>query len=252
MAGNEKKVIEYLFDNLGIIKLKHLGKIDRIGNPTKNKEIINVDNYEALKDIKTEAAQKKADIYLNDCGVSIKQSGGCFLYNRLQREGIISILDKFDIDSKNIFDNFDKEIVSYHNGEKEDRNIKWDTYFSEEQFKILLKYLMMDGSPYKVSEFPAQYILEAPKKIKNNEEISVFTFDEFFEKYRDKIVFSIRRQWIGQKSKSENNRALALSKKILNKPWVFDNIVGTPSAWQDEIPEKDRKTVYFLMIEKLK
>ena len=65
MAGNEKKVIEYLFDNLGIIELKHIGKLDRIGNPMKNKEIINVNSYSALKDIKTEVAQKKADIYLN-------------------------------------------------------------------------------------------------------------------------------------------------------------------------------------------
>jgi len=56
---------------------------------------------------------------------------------------------------------------------------------------------------------------------------------------------SIRRVWIGQASDSEHRRAVGLVSKPGNAPWVFNNVSGRPRGWREEIPEHERKTVYF-------
>ena len=67
---------------------------------------------------------------------------------------------------------------------------------------------------------------------------------------KNSISFAIRRHWIGQKSKSENGRAKSLFKSPKNKPWCFNNAIGTPkSGWDLNVAEKDRKTAYTLSIE---
>lgn len=253
MAGNENSIVEYLFNKLNKIELKHLGVIKSIGNPDKNGEIQLLRSEKDLNSVKTQAALKKADIYLNDKGVSIKQSGGNFPYNRLQRAGIIPVLKRLNIkDLESIMNKFDDEVKKYHTGFRVDRNIHWQELFDEESFKKLLKYLMMDGYPTKESKFPAEFILEAPKVVKSDSSINVFTFEEYFATFKDKIVFSIRRQWIGQKSNSEHKRATGLAKIINNSNWVYKEIVGQPSGWRENFNEADRRSVYFLMIEKLK
>lgn len=252
MAGNEVAVVEYLFDRLNQIDLKHIGKLNKIGNPSKSGKIKNLNSYQELKSVKTEASLKKADIYLNEVGVSIKQEGGNFLYNRLQREGIKPVLEKLNINNKDeILNKLDEEVLKYHQGERDDRNIKWNDIFKRRDFYDILKYLMMTGYPKKESEYKAKFILEAPKNIKDDKNIKLYIFDEYFNEFQDKIVLSIRRQWVGQKSNSEHKRALGLSKKKDNEPWVFKSIVGQPSGWRDDFLEDERKTVYFLMIEKL-
>lgn len=252
MAGNEKNVVEYLFKRLGKIKLNHIGIIKNIGNPNKEGKIKILNSYEELKLVKTEVSLKKADIYLNNYGISIKQKGGNFPYNRLQRAGIIPVLQKLNINNTDkILKRLDEEVVKYHKGNRTDRNIKWSDIFEQDEFYKILKYLMMIGYPNKESNYKVDYILEAPKKIKDDKDIEVYTFDEYFKEFKDKIVFSIRRQWVGQASKSENNRASGLAKKEDNKPWVFKSIVGKPGGWNNDYLEKDRRTVYFLMVEKL-
>ena len=116
---------------------------------------------------------------------------------------------------------------------------------------------MMKGSPnLGFSQYPAQYILEAPKKDIGIENINLYSFNEYFSLYKHKLSIAIRRQWVGQSS-SEHTRALGLSKKEDNYPWVFDEVVGEPNIgkttgkrWRDDFPANQRKTVYFLMIEK--
>ncbi|WP_404348620.1 hypothetical protein LG311_21110 [Sutcliffiella horikoshii] len=54
-----------------------------MGNPTKN-GIQKVNNLDELMSIKSSASGKKADIYLNNIGISIKQHPAPNLYNRLQ------------------------------------------------------------------------------------------------------------------------------------------------------------------------
>ncbi|MTO10437.1 hypothetical protein GMB50_10610 [Turicibacter sanguinis] len=254
MAGNELEVVEYLFNNKDKIELNHIGIVNEIGNPEKNKKgIVNVETYEELNSIKTANANKKADIFLNEKGVSIKQKNGNFLFNRLQRAGIVSLfkLLNLDLDVNEFLEKFDAEVVKYHTQIRENREIKWQSFFSEADFKKILKYLMMEGSPNKKSAYPAEYILDAPKGIKKDSDIKVYTFDEFFDKYRTQIVFAIRRQWIGQKSNSENKRAVGLAKKRENQQWVFEDVVGEPREWNTDFPIDQRRTVYFLMIELL-
>ena len=199
-------------------------------------------------------ARKKADVYINDVGVSIKQSGGSFLYNRLQRANILEVYSflKFsNINQK--LRRIDLEVSRFHQGLLERRNRPWQTFFTEHDFKSLLEFLMMKYSAnVGFTNHPASLILEAPAENISIDTISVFTFDEYFEIYKQKIKIAIRRQFVGQASRSEHTRALGLSRKRGNALWVFNDVVGEPSTgWSNEWSSEARKTVYFLMIEKV-
>lgn len=253
MPGNEIEVAEFLLDNLNIIKLNHLGVIKEIGTPVKNGNVVTIDSKKKLLFIKQNNSNKKADIYINKIGVSIKQIGGSFSFNRLQRDNIKSVFEQLKYtDADGALSKIDKLVVKFHKGLLNGRNQMWEDIFTRKEFKVLLKYLMMIGSPgLGESKNPAELILEAPKKIKDVNQINVYSFDEYFEKYSDKLFIAIRRQWVGQKSKSEHSRAFGLSKKDNNAEWVFNDIVGKPrTGWNDKWSLKDRQTVYFLMIEK--
>lgn len=261
MAGNEKVIVEFLLLNMDKLNLRYLGKTDSIGAPGpvggKYRRI------SALTDVKkflaTEDSRKKADIYINGKGVSIKQTGSSFSYNRLQRANLIELfgLLKFT-NPKEILERLDNEVKQFHNKELEKRNRPWDRFFTEGEFKELTKFLMMKGAPnVGWSPHPADFILEAPVANLSLGQLKVFTFEEYFSIYKNKFKIAIRRQWHGQASDSEHNRACSLIKKTGNAPWVFDDVVGTPNIhrklgvrWRSEIPESKRKTVYFLMIEK--
>jgi hypothetical protein len=151
-----------------------------------------------------------------------------------------------------ILNKLDLEINNYHQGILSTRNICWSHFFSASYFQKLLQFLMMQGSPnYGLSKHPADYLLEAPAANINQSNLNLYTFEEYFQLYQNKLTIAIRRQWIGQNSNSEHKRALNISKKPDNQPWVFNNIVGTPrTGWRDDYEETMRKTVYFLMIEK--
>ncbi len=146
----------------------------------------------------------------------------------------------------------DEGVKQFHQGLLTTRNVPWSNFLSEQEFKNLLEFLMMKGSPnLGLSEHPAQYILEAPKKNINKNNVSLYSFSEYFDLYKNKLSIAIRRQWVGQSSNSEHSRALGLSKKPDNFKWVFDEVVGEPrSGWRDNFLTNERKTVYFLMIEK--
>ena len=111
---------------------------------------------------------------------------------------------------------------------------------------------MMQGSPNcGNSQHQAEYILEGPAHPVSDSGIRLFTFDEYFDEYVENFKIAIRRQWVGQSSNSEHNRAVSLASKPANAPWVYQGAVGTPrTGWRSSIPINERKTVYFLMIEK--
>ena len=255
MAGNEIEIAKYLVLNKGKISLKHLGVINSIGAPNLSKsgymEVkndIDVEHY-----LSTEYPGKKADIYINKHGVSLKQSGSSFLYNRLQRANILEIFNLLEFKNPEaILERLDTEIKDFHRGILEKRNRPWQDFFNENDFKALVKFLMVEGSPnIGFSSHPAELILEAPAHSISENSINVFTFDEYFEEYKNSLKIAIRRQWIGQSSNSEHRRALGLIKKTENAPWIFDEAVGTPrDGWRKGFPVKERKTVYFLMVEK--
>jgi len=262
--GNEIAVGKFILENLGQLNLKHLDLVYELGNPIKQSpgfRIINTEND--LATIKSDSSSKKADIYLNRSGVSIKQTGGSNCFNRLQRKSIIDLFNKLKLtepDKKLTL--LDSVVTKFHQGLLDDRNVPWSNYFTEPEFKKLLKFLMMKASPnLGVSFNPAQYILEAPKKNIDKKNIHLYTFDEYFDLYKKKISIAIRRQWIGQ-SGGEHKRALGIAnpkKNPDNSPWVFNGVAGEPrksrttgKRWRDDVSENERKTVYFLMIEKKK
>jgi hypothetical protein len=121
---------------------------------------------------------------------------------------------------------------------------------SKENFYKVIKYLMLEGSPnLGETEFAAEMILISKKKINKVEDLTIYTFNEFFDKFSNQFSFAIRRHWYGQKSNSEHKRAISILKNKDNEPWCFEESVGTPDGWREDIAKKDRKTVYTLSIE---
>lgn len=266
MAGNEIETAQFLLLCKGIVDFRHVGIITGISIPHASpKQMVAIkDPTQLTGNLSPDQSNKKADLFINDYGVSIKQAGGNFSFNRLQRANLLNLFSGLGFrDPQSCLERLDHEVAEFHCGKLERRNRPWDSFFSEKEFKRLMEYLMMQGSPnLGDSQYPADYILEsgiasADLKKKSivaiaNEKIRLYSFDEYFNEYKEKFKVSIRRSWIGQKSKSEHNRAKSLAKKQDNLPWVFEGASGQPSSgWNPEIPPSQRRTVYYLMIEKV-
>ena len=254
MAGNELKVCKFLLENIGHLNLNHLGVINEMSTPIKGSSNLTIINSEDdLVLVATQDSRKKADIHLNGNGISIKQIGGSFSFNRIQRANIATLYKQLEFTNiKTKLALIDKDVNKFHQGLLTRRNVPWQNYFSEQDFKKLLDFLMLKGSPnLGISNHPAEYILEAPISEINKNNINLYSFDEYFDRYKNNLTIAIRRQWVGQNSNSEHKRALGLAKKNSNLPWIFDEVVGEPrTGWRSDFPEAARKTVYFLMIEK--
>jgi hypothetical protein len=270
MPGNELEVCRFLLANRGHIELNHIGRVESIAAPMVESDSIEerlrqrylvLGFLEELSLISTSHAGKKADVYLNGRGVSIKQSGGSFAFNRLQRANLLEVYTSLGLGNpERIIDQIDQKVVQFHQGLLPSRNQPWQNFFSEADFKTLMSFLMLKGSPnLGISNHPAEFILEATQRVSSGDDLALYSFDEYFDRYKLKFEVAIRRQWIGQESDSEHRRAVTIARKPDNFPWVFDDIVGQPNPhketqrrWREEIPVSDRKTVYFLMIEKKK
>ncbi len=255
MPGNEKEIARYLVSNKGKVTLDHLGVVNSVGAPNlSDSGCVEINTAREVEGcLSAEDSRKKADIYINGHGVSLKQSGSCFLYNRLQRANILEVFALLGFSNpESMLQRLDKEVKDFHKGNLERRNRPWQDFFNEEDFKALVKFLVVEGSPnVGFSSHQAEFILEAPARDILERNINVFTFEEYFQQYKDKIKIAIRRQWVGQASDSEHGRAVGLARKAENAPWVFNGAVGVPrDGWRDDFPTKERKTVYFLMIEK--
>jgi hypothetical protein len=259
MPGNELEVVKYLLKNKDHLLLKTIGKIVSIGAPKPNGGFKIIDDVSDIESISSHNSSKKADIYINGKGVSIKQKGSSFSFNRLQRANLLDLFERLGVVNPiGKISKLDKEVNKFHNGELDSRSRKWNEFLPEKEFKELLKYLMLFGSPnLKDSKNPAELILEAPLNITNIDEILVYSFDDYFEKYKNQMFFAIRRVWYGQSSDSEHKRSKSLMNKIENKPWVYDNVSGLPSVsvktgkrWRDEVLPEQRKTIYIIFVEK--
>lgn len=259
MAGNEIEIARFLFDNLGNLSLKHLELVTEIGAPISKGGFTVVTSIEEMALIATEDAAKKADIYINGYGVSLKQSGASFPFNRLQRAELLDVFRTVGFENPEAkLDRIDKEVDDFHKGLIQNRSRPWQNLFDEADFKCLVKFLMTEGSPnLGYSTHQAEFILEAPKTGITQANINVFTFDEYFAEFKKNLFFAIRRQWIGQSSKSEHRRAQGLAKKEGNKKWVYDTISGEPriskksgTKWREDVPANERRTVYIIFVEK--
>ena len=250
MAGNEVEIAKFLLANKGLISLPGLGLVKSIQVPhSQSNNPRALVELEELGQLTTEHSSKKADFYINGVGISAKQSGGCFLFNRVLRSNFLKVFDELEIENaSDILKSFDQLVKTVHAGAS--REVHWSYVLQESSFRKLLEHLMMFGSPSGgVSVFPAQLILTAPRAIKSASQLEVLDFDSYFARYAPKIVFSIRRQWCGQSSSSEHKRALGIAANSGNAPWVFDSVAGSPRGWRSDWPVANRKTVYMLFIE---
>lgn len=254
MPGNEKQVVEFLISNKGSITLPNLGLLTSVKNPGSNGRLIEVTSSE---DVREDNSSKKADIFLNDRGVSIKQAGSSFLYNRLQRDNLTKLFRDMEFsDVEGALVRLDLLVKNYHDGVTPERDRPWKEAFAGKDFKALLRYLMMEGSPNNGnSDFPAELVLTAPTRNISLDNIKIYTFEEFFDLHEHQIYVTLRRQWVGQSSNSEHGRAVSISRKPGNKPWVFSEISGIPSSgWRSasEVPVQDRREVYMIFIQLIK
>lgn len=256
--GNEREVLKFLLNNIGTIKLNHIGLLEKIELPFSKKKI-EISSIDQINEFFSDDATKKADVYLNEFGVSIKQQGPANLFNRLQRKNIIQSFEKIIGRQQciNIQRNLDNYVNKFHLGEIKRDVPVGQIFFDDNDFKKILNFLMLDGSPnLGISSFPASHILIAPKKVEESSAIQVFDFKSFFETYSTNIFASIRRSWFGQESQSEHERAKQIMADKENLPWVFDDVSGSPrehkttkKAWRDEVLPTDRKTVYYVMLQ---
>lgn len=254
MPGNELEIGRFLLNNIGKIALPHFGQLASIGAPNPSRPgFTPITTPAKINLLSSEDSRKKADIYINNCGVSLKQTGSTFSYNRLQRANLqdVYLILGFDSIEQRLL-SIDKEVERFHRGLLNRRNRPWEDFFKEDDFKSLLEFLMMKGSPnVGLSHHPAEFILEAPPLNISANSISLYTFDEYFNKYKQDFKIAIRRQWVGQASNSEHGRALGLVRKLGNAPWVYKDIAGEPrTGWRSNFSKEARRTVYFLMIEK--
>ena len=173
MPGNEKDVIKFLFENKNKINLNHFKSIRSIKIPYGN-ELYEL-NLKNFNDFFSDDARKKADVFINDKGCSIKEEES-FLFNRLQRKDISEFFGNFFKKEaiKKMIVSLDKKVKDIHIGVSKDRhgkikrhkqNFKYEEIMTELEFKELLIFLMFEGSPnYGKTKAPAELIIEAKKK----------------------------------------------------------------------------------------
>jgi len=254
MPGNELEIGRFLVSSIGKITLPHVGLLASVGAPNpSSRGFTPIATLTEVSYLSSEDSRKKADIYINSRGVSLKQTGGSFSFNRLQRanlKDVYSIVGFNNIEQRLL--RIDKEVERFHQGLLDRRSRPWEDFFTEGDFKSLLEFLMMKGSPnVGLSQHPAEFILEAPPSNISVSSVSLYTFEEYFNKYKRDFKIAIRRQWVGQASDSEHGRALGLVQKPGNAPWVYKDIMGEPrTGWRSNFPKEAMRTVYFLMIEK--
>ena len=259
MPGNEESVISFLVQSLQNEKplnLPIIGFLKEVSMPIKEDKKI-VRNTSDLKNFSSNDRYKKADVYINNIGISIKEHCSP-LYNKIQRKHIPNLIKYLFPDRKDLEDilnnTIDTKIERVNQGSN--RDIHWSRIFSKKDFFIILEFLMMRGyADTKLSSHPADYILISPKHLthENIKDIKILSFENFFEEYKNNIVIAARRIWIGQNSRSENRRALGINKQEDNKRWVFKNISGKPtSSWNTSFPSEDRREVFYLNINTVK
>ena len=247
MAGNEKEIVSLLIKEKFQINLPYIGVIDKIETTNNSKFIELKSNSDIEAYLKPDDSKKKADIYINENGISLKQKGGSKAFNKFYRKLAYPFFQKLGFQNKHEkIEALDRIVKLMHDGSI-GRNHPWQNIFNEKEFKIMLLHLMMKGNLHSYSDYPAKYILVAPKKPTRNS-ICFYNFDEYFEAKKNLISLAIRRCWTHQNSKSESRRALSIANHENSKPWVFDTISGKSRTGFNNY-KKIQKTCYYFDLE---
>lgn len=253
MPGNEKEVIEFIVNNRSQLNLPIIGAINKIEIPRGNR-LEEITNIKQLYNFYSDDAHKKADVFINDKGISIKQKGGNVAYNKIQRKTLINFFNNFFQNKKSldILHKLDKKIIDCHKG-RILRDVDSIDIMNENEFKKILEFLMLKGSTTMTSSFPAELILIANTIPKSEEDIEISNFNKYYNSHKHNLVFALRRCWYGQIS-SEHVRANSIMSVKQNKPWCFDTVSGQPrmnddgNQWRKDIVPQDRKTVFYINI----
>lgn len=162
-------------------------------------------------------AGSKADVYVNDYGISVKSHRGAnpaFL-NHTHRAGFLKVCNRINtsIDQlDNIINDYWKKRLSGVIGE-DVKNSDPNSPFKDhlEYLKPIMNYFLFTGTAQKDSLYPADYILDFLDPV--NEASWKFSKDEYLEDNWNHIIFSIRSKGMPESYPKCNNAALI-------KPWV--------------------------------
>ena len=94
MPGNEKHVVSCLVESSvsdRTYELPHLGKLRSVSMPFKNERIQVRTQEEQLK-FSSNDRFKKADVYINNVGISVKEPVSP-LYNKIRRKHVLPLLN---------------------------------------------------------------------------------------------------------------------------------------------------------------
>src|SRR5690348_7756398 len=118
MAGNELEIARFLFSNIGSIRLRHLDLVTEVGAPKSGGGYTKVSSIEQLLLVSTQDNSKKADLYINGHGVSVKQTGASFPFNRLQRSEILQVFKTLGFsEPEKSLEKIDLAITRFHQKE---------------------------------------------------------------------------------------------------------------------------------------
>lgn len=145
-------------------------------------------------------AGSKADVYINDFGVSVKSHRGAnpaFL-NHTHRFGMIKVcqrlgirIDEFD---DMIDEYWDKRLKGYIKEDVSNTNPESPFKNHMDYLKPILNYFLFKGTARGESVYPATYILSFENPL--NDCGWVISKDDYIETYWDKFIFSIREKGV--------------------------------------------------------
>lgn len=228
VAGNEFEFFTFFVSLIGK-KFPYIGKIKKVSLPGTD-IVITDPNQEIPFDRSTfpnAPTIYKADIVVNNKGVSLKQRGGSNVLNWITSN-----------QSKRIFPNSHKIISDYARDVallKAPVQVTPDSLgIKESDWERIINWSAFDGTIdgkseniYKPSPVPADIVVMGPKSGISLNNISVYNKEDYFENNKDNLIFLFRRILVGQQSSKHPGKEASNSKtgrRSTNKEWQYEDL----------------------------
>jgi hypothetical protein len=198
----------YDLKNKKRVSIKGIGVIRKVEIPLKGKNVLlyEKEHYDDGRDyfrtrglddlIRVADQSSKADIILNDLGVSIKSFVGKdpSLASRINRKNFIGLLERANVDNKEAF----LEAVDEHHDLCVSNDAPCTVGFDSQPYDSLsqedkirfVSYLAFSGTSTKESRNPAHFVIEISK---SGNTFKSYTKEEFLKNIIDRVYLWIER-----------------------------------------------------------
>ena len=228
VAGNEFEFFTFFVSLIGQ-KFPYIGKIKKVSLPGTD-IVITDPNQEIPFDRNTfpnAPTIYKADIVVNNKGVSLKQRGGSNVLNWITSS-----------QSKRIFPGSHKIISDYARDvallKAPVQVTPASLSIKESDWERIINWAAFDGTIdskseniYKPSPVPADVVVMGPKSGISLNNISVYNKDDYFENNKDNLIFLFRRILVGQQSSKHPGKEASNSKtgrRDTNREWQYEDL----------------------------